>query len=224
MQTHFEKEIADLKAGLLTMASHAETSVRCAVEALMARDEQLASRVRENEENIDRLEMEIDDMAVHILAKAPLATDLRMVMVATKISQNLERVGDEATKIAKRVRDLCQDPPLKQVEAIPGLAKLALGLLKSALDSFVRNDAAAARALIPQDKAVDNLNREIHRELAGQMLEDRETILRGLHLIVVAKSLERIADHGKNIAEEVVYLCEAQDIRHSTGTPGTRSS
>jgi phosphate transport system protein len=97
-------------------------------------------------------------------------------------------------------------------------------MLKRALDSFVQKDAAAARALIPQDKEVDNLNREIYRELAGQMLEDRETILRGLHLIVVAKSLERIADHGKNIAEEVVYLCEAQDIRHSAGISGAGGS
>ena len=218
MQSHFEKEISDLKDRLLTMASHAETSVRRAVEALMTRDERLVNQVRENEDIIDRFEVEIDEVAVHLLAKAPLATDLRLIMVAMKISQNLERVGDEASKIAKRTRELIQDAPLKQVTQIPRLADMALAMLKTALDSFVNHDPATARALIPRDKEVDALNKAIYRELANQMVEDTDTIARGLNLIVVAKSLERIGDHAKNVAEEVVYLFEAQDIRHSAAT------
>jgi len=218
MQSHFEKEISDLKDRLLTMASHAETSVRRAVEALMTRDERLVNQVRENEDIIDRFEVEIDEVAVHLLAKAPLATDLRLIMVAMKISQNLERVGDEASKIAKRTRELIQDAPLKQVAQIPRLADMALAMLKTALDSFVNHDPATARALIPRDKEVDALNKEIYRELAGQMMERPETISRALNLIVVAKSLERIGDHAKNVAEEIVYLCEAQDIRHTAAT------
>jgi phosphate transport system protein len=215
MQSHFEKEIADLKGRLLTMASHAETSVRRAVEALMTRAPEIANQVRENEEVTDRLEVEIDEVAVYLLAKAPLATDLRLILVAMKISQNLERVGDEASKIAKRSRELIQDAPLKQVIQIPRLADMALAMLKASLDAFVNHDPAAARALIPRDKEVDALNKDIYRELASQMVEDPGTIARGLNLIVVAKSLERVADHAKNVAEEVVYLFEAQDIRHT---------
>jgi phosphate transport system protein len=144
-----------------------------------------------------------------------LAGDLRLIAVTMKISQNLERVGDEATKIAKRARDLSQEAPLKLAVAIPQLAELALHLLHASLDAFVNQDAPAARALIPQDKQVDALNKDIHRQLADQMIADAETVTRCLHLMVVAKSLERIADHAKNVAEEVVYLCEAEDIRHA---------
>jgi phosphate transport system protein len=132
-----------------------------------------------------------------------------------KISQNLERVGDEASKIAKRARDLSQEPPLKLQLELPRMASLALGMLKTALDSFVNRDPALARSVIPRDKEVDQLNRQINRELAQHMMDNRDTILRCLHLIIVSRSLERIADHAKNVAEEVVYLYEAQDIRHA---------
>ncbi len=219
MQTLFDKELADLKDKLLTMASHAETAVRQAVEALMSRDETLAFNVKQNDDTIDRFEIDVDEMSIQLLAKAPLANDLRLITVAMKISQNLERVGDEASKIAKRVHELNQEPALKQVQEIPQLARLALELLKSALDAFVHQDANGARALIPRDKEIDALNREIYRDLAGQMMTHPDTIARALNLIVVAKSLERIADHAKNVAEEVVYLCEANDIRHPAAHP-----
>lgn len=212
---HFEQELAALKNLLLTMASHAEAAVRQAVDALMRRDYDLAVRVREDDTVIDRFEVEVDEMAIGLLAKAPLASDLRLIAVTMKISQNLERVGDEATKIANRARDLSQEPPLKLVMPIPQLAELALPMLKNALDAFVNRDPAAARALIPQDKKVDALNKDIHHQLVEQMLRDPETVVRCLHLMVAAKSLERIADHAKNVAEEVVYLCEAEDIRHA---------
>lgn len=212
---HFEQELDELKHTLLTMASHAEAAVKRAVEALVNRDYELAVRVRAEDEVLDRFEVEIDDTAVGLLAKAPLARDLRLIVLAMKVSQNLERVGDEATKIANRARDLSQEAPLKLVVPIPQLAELALSLLKSALDSFVNQDPAAARSLIPEDKKVDALNKDIHRQLAEHMVQSPETITRCLHLMVAAKSLERIADHAKNVAEEVVYLCEAEDIRHA---------
>ncbi|HYG36140.1 MAG TPA: phosphate signaling complex protein PhoU [Clostridia bacterium] len=221
---HFEQELAGLKNTLLTMASHAESAVRRAVEALMNRDYDLAERVRAEDEIIDRFEVEVDETAIRLLAKAPLASNLRLITVAMKISQNLERVGDEATKIAKRARDLCQEAPLNSGDAIPRMAELALQMLKSSLDAFVNQDPAAARALIPQDKQVDALNKDVHRQLAAQMSQNPETIARCLHLMVVAKSLERIADHAKNVAEEVVYLCEAEDIRHSGKTKASSSS
>lgn len=135
-----------------------------------------------------------------------------------KISQNLERVGDEAAKIAKRARDLSGEPPLKLALDLPKMAALALAMLKAALDAFVQRDPAAARALIPRDKEVDALHKEIQRLLTEQMTKDAETIKRCLHLMIAAKSLERIADHATNIAEEVVYLCEAADIRHAGKT------
>jgi phosphate transport system protein len=214
---HFEHELAVLREKLLLMASHAESAVKSAIAALTERDYDLALQVRADDEVIDRFEVELDELAINLLAKAPLATDLRLIAVTMKISQNLERVGDEATKIANRARDLSQEAPLKLVVEIPPLVNLALQMLKAALDAFVHQDPAAARALIPQDKQVDGMNKEIQHRLAGYMVQHPDAISRCLNLMVVSKSLERIADHAKNIAEEVVYLCEARDIRHHGG-------
>lgn len=210
-------DLGELKQKLLTMASHAETAVNEALRALIERDYDLALQVKDSDTVIDQLEVEIDDMAIQLLAKAPLASDLRLVTVAMKISQNLERVGDEATKIAKRARDLSQEPPVKVVIDLPRMAKLALDMLKAALDAFVNRDPIAARALIPRDKEVDGINKQITNYLAEYMVQNPDTIKRCLNLITVSRSLERIADHATNVAEEVVYLYEAQDIRH-TGT------
>jgi phosphate transport system protein len=219
MENHFELGLDNLRQKLLLMASRAETSVNESVQALMQRDHDLALRVREDDQIIDNFEIEIDEMAIHLLTKAPLATNLRLVTVAMKISQNLERIGDEATKIAKRARDLSQEPPVKIGLDLPRMAGLALAMVKDALDSFVHRNPAAARAIIPRDKDVDALNKQIHQQLAQHMMANPDTIARCLHWIVAAKSLERIADHAKNIAEEVVFLCEAQDIRHPGNKP-----
>ena len=216
MQT-FAEGLGGLKEKLLTMASHAESAVQKGVEALVRRDYDLALRVQADDAVIDRFEVEVDDLAIKLLGQTPQASDLRLITVAMKISQNLERVGDETTTIARRVQDLCQDLPLKLVVDIPQMANLAVQMLKSALDAFVNQDPAAARALIPQDKPIDSLNKQIHRQLADQMIADPETITRCLNVMVISKSLERIGDHGKYVAEEVVYLCEARDIRHSGG-------
>jgi phosphate transport system protein len=210
-----DMDLDELKQKLLTMASHAETAVNEALRALIERDYELALRVKESDNVIDQLEVEIDDMAIHLLAKAPLASDLRLVTVAMKISQNLERVGDEATKIAKRARDLSQEPPVKVTVDLPRMAKLALDMLKAALDAFVNRDPTTARALIPRDKEVDGINKQITNHLAQYMVENPDTIKRCLNLITISRSLERIADHATNVAEEVVYLYEATDIRHT---------
>src|SRR5580704_8974881 len=215
MENHFEAGIENLRQKLLLMASRSEAAVNESVQALMQRNYELALKVREDDQIVDRFEIEIDEMAIQLLTKAPLASNLRLVTVAMKISQNLERIGDEATKIAKRARDLAQEPPVKINLDLPRLARMALAMIKDALDAFVQRDSAAARAVIPRDKEVDALNREMHTALAQHMMENRDAIGRCLNWIVAAKSLERIADHAKNIAEEVVYLCEAQDIRHT---------
>ena len=168
-----------------------------------------------NDEVLDRFELDVDEMAINLLAKAPLASELRMVTMAMKLSQNLERVGDEATKIAKRARDLSKEPPLKLNLELAKLSLLVLGLLKSALDSFVQKDSAAARAVIPRDKEINALHKQIQGQIIDHMKLSPDNIQRSLHLLVAVKSLERIGDHATNIAEEVVYLCEAQDIRHA---------
>ena len=214
MENHFEMGIDALRQRLLLMGSHAEMSVNRAIQALMDRNYDLALQVRSDDNAIDQFEIEIDEMAINLLTRAPLASNLRLVTVAMKISQNLERIGDEATKIAKRARDLSQEPPVKISLELPRMAGMALSMVKDSLDSFVQRDSAAARAIIPRDREVDALNKQIHQQLAQHMMQQPDTIARCLHWIVASKSLERIADHAKNIAEEVVYLCEAQDIRH----------
>jgi phosphate transport system protein len=215
MENHFELGLDALRQKILLMASRAETAVNQSVQALVQRDYDLAVRVREDDNIIDQFEVEIDEMAIVLLTKAPLASNLRLVTVAMKVSQNLERIGDEATKIAKRARDLAQEPPVKINLDVNRMASLSLAMVKDALDAFVHRDSTAARALIPRDREVDALNKEIHQQLAQHMMSNPDTIARCLHWIVASKSLERIADHAKNIAEEVVYLCEAQDIRHT---------
>jgi phosphate transport system protein len=215
MENYFEMGLDALRQKLLLMGSHAETAVNQSLQALVQRDHDLALRVKENDRVIDQFEVEIDDLVIQLLTKAPLATNLRLVTVAMKISQNLERVGDEASKIAKRARDLAQEPPVKIAIDLPRMAGMALAMLKSSLDSFVNKDPVSARAIIPRDKEVDALNKQIHEILAQHMVAHPDTIGRCLNWMVACKSLERIADHAKNVAEEVVFLYEAQDIRHT---------
>ena len=186
-----------------------------AIRALVDRDDALARQVMQEDSVIDRFEIDIDDNAIHLLAKAPLATDLRLTAVAMKISQNLERVGDAAVTIARRAVDLGTEPQLKPYVDIPRMGAMSLEMLREAITAFVSREPAKARAVIPRDSDVDNLNRQLHRELASFMVERPTTISRCLNLMVISKSLERVADHATNIAEEVVYLYEAVDIRHT---------
>ncbi len=213
--THYAEEMTHLKDSLLAMASHAESAVARSVRALVERDEALARQVEEDDNVLDQFEIAIDDTAIHLLAKAPLATDLRLTMVAMKISQNLERVGDSAVTIARRSIDLGSEPQLKPYVDIPRMATMSLEMLRDAITAFINRDPDLARAVVPRDSDVDDLNRQLHRELASFMVERPTTITRCLHLMVISKSLERIADHATNIAEEVVYLYEAVDIRHT---------
>ncbi|MBM3879089.1 MAG: phosphate signaling complex protein PhoU [Verrucomicrobia bacterium] len=213
--THlFEQELQQLKERLLHMGSLAENALARAIQALVERQDDLARQVEHEDGALDRLEMEVDDLAIGLLAKAPLATQLRMITVAMKVSQNLERIGDEATTIARRALELGREPQLKPYVDIPRMADMARSMLRDALDAFVQARADQARTVVPRDKPVDQLNKQLHRELASYMIETPATITRCLNLMVISKSLERIADHAKNIAEEVVYLYEARDIRH----------
>ena len=221
LMTHFEQELTTLKEKLLTMAGRAESAVSQAIKAVVERDDDLARKVKEDDSAIDSFEVEIDDIAIHLLAKAPLASDLRLITVAMKISHDLERVGDEATTISRRSLELSKEPPLKSYVDIPRMANIALSMLREGLEAFVNRRPEQARAVIPRDKEVDQLNKQLHRELAGFMVESPDTIARCLNLMVISKSLERIADHATNIAEEVVFLHEAKDIRHTANAKGT---
>lgn len=213
--THFTEEMNKLKETILAMASHAESAVSRSMRALVERDDALALKVQEDDNIIDQFEIEIDDIAIHLLAKAPLATELRLITVAMKISQNLERVGDEACTIARRAHDLNAEPQLKPYIDLPRMTTMALEMLRDALTAFIERQPDKARAVIPRDKDVDDLNRQLHRELSSYMVERPTTISRCLNLMVISKCLERIADHATNVAEEVVYLYEAKDIRHA---------
>jgi len=213
--THYAEEMTHLKESVLAMASHAESAVARAMRALVERDEALARQVQEDDNILDRLEIEIDDTAIHILTKAPLATDLRLTTAAMKISQNLERVGDEAVTISRRAIDLNAEPQLKPYVDLPRMAAMSLEMLRDAITAFINREPEKARAVVPRDLDVDNLNRQLHRELSSFMVERPTTITRCLHLMVISKSLERIADHATNVAQQVVYLYEARDIRHA---------
>jgi len=208
------------------MGSRSEMAVAQAVEALANRDVELARLVREGDSAIDQLELEIDDQAVRLLSHAPLAGDLRLVLVIMRASQNLERIADEACKIANRARDLAEEPPLKVAVDVSRMARRVLEMLKQVLDAFVRGDVDQARSIISLDKDVDALHKEYSENLVAAMVADPLSIQRGLQYLTVVKRLERIADHAKNIAEEVVFMREAQDIRHAAklGTPSNESA
>src|SRR5439155_3984369 len=214
MERNFDEELVELRDKLVTMASHASASVTNAIQALVNRDDRLARRVKDEDAILDRLEMEVDEMAVQLLAKAPLASDLRLLTIAMKVSQNLERVGDEATTISRRVLALNREPQLRPPEDLSGIAAMALAMLKRARESFIAQNSEKASEVIPQDEGINAFHRNLEKELTDLMIRDSASVRRCLNLIVISKSLERIADHATNIAEQVVYLCEARDIRH----------
>jgi phosphate transport system protein len=210
-----DHEFAALKEKLLTMSSLAASSVSNAVKALVERNDDLARQVEQTDDQLDALEVELDELAIVLLSRGPVASDLRLITVAMKITHDLERVGDEATTIARRAVDLNKEPQLKPYVDLPRMATMALEMLNDGLEAFVSRDTTRARAVLPRDKDVDALHKQLQRELISFMLEQPNTITRCLHLMQISKRLERIADHATNIAEEVVFLYEGRDIRHT---------
>jgi phosphate transport system protein len=215
VQRHFDQDLQALKEELLTMGGRAEAIVQKSVEALKRRDSRLADEVIADDQMIDRLEVDIDERCVSLLAlRQPMAVDLRFITAALKICNDLERVGDHAVNIAQSAQRLAKEPQLKPLVDIPRMADLAAAMLREALDAFVRRDAATARKLVKRDDEVDNLNRQVFRELISYMVEDPRTITRAMELILVARNLERVADLATNVAEEVVFIAEARIIKH----------
>ncbi len=198
------------------MGELAVRQVSHAIKSLVDADIELARKVIESDDELDHLEIEIDNEAIRYMnLRAPIASELRLVIVGMKASHDLERVGDEATNIAKRVTKLALEAPLKPYVDIPRMAALATAMLRDALDCFLnQTDALRPIAIIKRDEEVDRLNRQIYRELSSFMIERPDTISRALELMFISKSIERIADHATNIAEEMIFLSQARDVRH----------
>ena len=216
MKRFFDSELDAFRSHLIQMGEKSIEQVRSAVQALVEADVELARKVRAGDDELDRLEVLIDDEGVRYMSlRNPIATDLRLVVVGMKAGSDLERVGDEANSIAKRAIRLAAEPPLKEYVDIPRMAEIAQQMLRDALDCFLQHDNEKALAVIRRDEEVDALNKQIYRELAGFMVENPATISRALELMFIAKSIERIADHATNIAEEMVYLAKGEDIRHN---------
>ena len=215
MERHFEQELATLREQLLRMGGQAEAITKKGIRALERRDPALAEEVFADDHAIDRLEIDVEERCVRLLAlQQPMARDLRFITAALKISNDLERVGDHAVNIAGAAKRLASEPPLRSLGDIPRMETLASAMLRDALEAFVRRDTESARALCRRDDEVDQLNRRISHDLLTTMIEDPSTISRLLELILVARNLERIADLATNVAEEVVFISEARIIKH----------
>ncbi len=215
--THrFQDEFDTFKARLLEMGGLAEERVRAAIHALVDRDHEAIEQVLGGDQPINRLQVDIDDRGFHLLALyQPVATNLRAIMAALKINTDLERVGDLAVNIAEAALRYFTHPPVKPLVDIPRMASLAQEMLRDALDAFVRQDAALAQDVLRRDDGLDDLKSQVFRELLTYMLQDPGTIEPALDLILISRHLERIGDHATNVAEEVIFLVSARDVRHS---------
>jgi phosphate transport system protein len=215
---HFEAELQALRNQLLTMGGLVEERVHRAVHALVHRAEEEAQRVIATDKEINDLQIDVDNRCLKLLAtQTPLAVDLRLITSAMKINADLERVGDQAVNIAESVLVLIPQPPLKPLIDIPRMATIAEKMIRDALDAFVEKDAELARDVLRRDDEVDELKDQVFRELLTYMMADPGTIQRALSLILISRNLERIADHATNIAEDVIFITEARDVRHHAG-------
>jgi phosphate transport system protein len=216
LKRFFDAELETFRSHLILMGETAIRQVRSAIAALIEADVSLADQVIAADDELDQLEIKIDDEAVRYMnLRAPIASELRLVIVGMKASHDLERVGDEATSIARRAIKLSAEPPLKPYIDLPRMASMAQEMLRDALDCFLHVDEAKAVAVCKRDLEVDNLNRQLYRELTSFMVEKPETISRAIELMFISKSIERIADHATNIAEETIYLTKGKNVRHS---------
>ena len=212
---HFHDELSHVKVRLLTMSGEAEAALGLAVEALLERDSEKASRVIAGDRVIDAMEVEIEEQCINLLAlQQPMARDLRMLTSALKIANDLERVGDHAVNIAQSAERLNQARPIAPEPEIVDMARLAREMLSDALEAFIRGDAAAGREVCLRDDKVDALHRSVFRILLTHMMEDPHTIGAGMELFLVSRNLERVADLATNIAEDVVFLVEGRSIKH----------
>ncbi len=211
----FDEALGSLRNNVLMMAGLAERSLERAMKGLTERDVDICANAIADDEEIDQLEMQIDKDGVDILLRfQPVASDLRRVVSAMKLSSNLERIADQATNIARRARKLNQHPPLPELELILPMNAQAMSMFKDSVDAYVREDVELGRAIVPRDAKLDELNRVASRRLIERMAQDPEQLRGYLNLMFIGRHLERVGDHATNIAEDAVYAAAAEDIRH----------
>jgi phosphate transport system protein len=218
---HFQEELGMLQQRLLSMGSLAEERMCDAVRGLSARDAALVERVLTGDEPINALHVEIDDRCFKLLAlHQPMAADLRAILAAVKINADLERVGDMAVNIAEAGKRYLRHQPISPLVDIPRMGTIAQGMLRDALDAFVRRDVPLAQAVLAADDALDALKTQIFQELLAVMVSNPATIEPALDLILISRHLERIGDHATNIAEDVIFIVSARDVRHHPPADG----
>jgi phosphate transport system protein len=218
----FDESLAALRNNVLMMAGLSERSLGRAMKGLFDRNDDLCANTIADDEEIDQLEKQIDKDGVDILLRfQPVASDLRRVVSAMKLSTNLERIGDQATTIARRARKLNQHPSLVEVELIKPMYEQALSMFKDSVDAFAREDVDLGCAVVTRDEKLDDLNHEASRKLIERMAQDPDQLRGYLNLIFIGRCLERVGDHATNIAEDAVYAAAAQDIRHPSLTATT---
>jgi len=216
MKRFFDAELETFRSRLMLMGEKSIEQVRLALRALVEENISLADQVIAGDDELDKLEVSMDEEAMRYMnLRNPVATELRLLIVGMKASHDLERVGDEATSIAKRAVKLAAEPRLKPYVDIPRMANIAIEMLRGALECFLTSDPEKALAVVRRDAEVDLINKQLYRELSSFMIERPGTISRALELMFISKSIERIADHATNIAEEMVFLAQAKDIRHA---------
>jgi len=214
---HFQEELEALQSRLLEMGGLAEERVSAAVQSLVSRDINAIERVLYGDEPINALHVEIDNRCFKLLAlHQPMATDLRAIVATVKINTDLERVGDLAVNIAEAAKRYATHPPVKRLIDIPQMGDIAQEMLHDALDAFVRRDTTLAQQVLNEDDRLDGLKTQIFRELLEYMLKDLATVEPALDLILVSRHLERIGDHATNVAEDVIFMVSALDVRHHT--------
>jgi phosphate transport system protein len=211
----FDEALRSLRNNVLLMSSLTERSLDRAITGLLERDDDLCAIAIADDEEIDQLEKQVDKDGIDLLLRfQPVATDLRHVVSAMKLSSNLERMADQATNIARRARKLNQHPTLPEAEMIRPMYAHAMTMFKDAIDAYVRADVDLARSVVPRDQALDDMNRLAGRRLTERMAEDPAQLRGYLNLIFVSRCLERVGDHATNMAEDAVYVVAAEDIRH----------
>jgi phosphate transport system protein len=215
MERHFEQELEELKERLLWMGSLAERAVHQSVQALLDSDESLFRRVFEEEPAINEMQIEVDDRVLRLLALQQLmASDLRFALAASRISADLERIGDQAVNIAQSAERILRHPRVKPYIDLPRMSELAEEMVRDSLNAMVKADVELARSVLVRDDRVDALHDQIFRELLTYMMENSSVVFPAFELVLVAKNLERIADHATNIAEDVIYIVAGRDVRH----------
>lgn len=214
---HYEKELQAIKDGIIYLGALTETAIRKAMKSLSDRDTELARSVIRDDDEIDRLDTDLEERCIKILAlRQPTAIDLRFITTAIKITGHLERIGDMAVNIAEKAMQLNEEPQLKPYIDLPRMADLVGGMIKDSLDSFVKSDLDQAEKVRRVEQVIDDLNEQIFRELLTFMMEDSKNIHRALLVMQVSKNMERIADHAKGIADMVTYMVTGECVRHRT--------